>query len=183
LHAVVQRRYMDNVPAIVPLLEREHRVAESRLATSKKELDDLATDKLKVRRSSPRTCVFTWALNAGRACTCAEAVAQGLDVRLRGLWTNSCISFSGSAGCSGTVQLLQELCAHSFHLNLPSNCCAPTICVLQDKGRVFREAFLNKLSLLLRGTVAAPADRFGETLADEHMMGGEQDSVTLIAEW
>ena len=41
----------------------------------------------------------------------------------------------------------------------------------QDKGRVFREAFLGKLSLLLRGTVAAPADRFGETLADEHMMG------------
>ncbi len=39
---------MDNVPAIVPLLEREHRVAENRLATSKKELDDLATDKLKV---------------------------------------------------------------------------------------------------------------------------------------
>jgi len=38
---------MDNVPAIVPLLEREHRVAESRLGTSKKELDDLATDKLK----------------------------------------------------------------------------------------------------------------------------------------
>jgi hypothetical protein len=38
---------------------------------------------------------------------------------------------------------------------------------------MFREAFLNKLSLLLRGTVAAPADRFGETLADEHMMGGE----------
>jgi hypothetical protein len=45
--------------------------------------------------------------------------------------------------------------------------------VTQEKGRMFREAFLNKLSLLLRGTVAAPADRFGETLADEHMMGGE----------
>jgi hypothetical protein len=39
---------MDNVPAIVPLLEREHRVAESRLDASRKELDDLATDKLKV---------------------------------------------------------------------------------------------------------------------------------------
>lgn len=37
---------------------------------------------------------------------------------------------------------------------------------------MFREAFLGKLSLLLKGTVAAPADRFGETLADEHMMGG-----------
>lgn len=49
---------------------------------------------------------------------------------------------------------------------------ATCVCV-QDKGRVFREAFLGKLSLLLRGTVAAPADRFGETLADEHMMGGK----------
>ena len=45
---LLQRRYMDNVPAIVPLLEREHRVAESRLSASRKELDDLATDKLKV---------------------------------------------------------------------------------------------------------------------------------------
>lgn len=43
---------------------------------------------------------------------------------------------------------------------------------LQDKGRVFRESFLNKLSLLLRGTVAAPSDRFGETLEDEHLRGG-----------
>lgn len=45
---LLQRRYMDNVPAIVPLLEREHRVAESRLDASRKELDDLASDKLKV---------------------------------------------------------------------------------------------------------------------------------------
>lgn len=52
------------------------------------------------------------------------------------------------------------------------------VCALQDKGRMFREAFLGKLSLLLRGTVAAPADRFGETLADEHMMGGEPAVVT-----
>jgi hypothetical protein len=55
-HPAVQRRYMDNVPAIVPLLEREHRVAESRLATSKKELDDLATDKLKVRGCKHPAC-------------------------------------------------------------------------------------------------------------------------------
>lgn len=43
----------------------------------------------------------------------------------------------------------------------------------QDKGRAFRESFLSKLALLLRGTVAAPADRFGETLGDEHLRGGE----------
>lgn len=45
---VIQRRYLDNVPAIVPLLEREHRVADQRLTASKKELDQLQTDKLKV---------------------------------------------------------------------------------------------------------------------------------------
>ena len=42
----------------------------------------------------------------------------------------------------------------------------------QEKGRVFRESFISKLALLLRGTVAAPPERFGETLADEHIRGG-----------
>jgi len=45
-------------------------------------------------------------------------------------------------------------------------------CRLKEKGRIFREAFLAKLALLLRGTVQAPPDRFGETLADEHIRGG-----------
>ena len=40
------------------------------------------------------------------------------------------------------------------------------------QGRIFREAFIAKLALLLRGTVAAPPERFGETLADEHIRGG-----------
>jgi hypothetical protein len=44
---------------------------------------------------------------------------------------------------------------------------------LKEKGRMFRESFLAKLGLLLRGTVAAPPERFGETLADEHIRGGE----------
>ena len=43
---------------------------------------------------------------------------------------------------------------------------------LKEKGRHFREAFFQKLALLLRGTVAAPPERFGETLADEHIRGG-----------
>ena len=47
---------------------------------------------------------------------------------------------------------------------------------LKEKGRIFREAFLQKLALLLRGTVAAPPERFGETLADEHIRGGEPSS-------
>lgn len=43
---------------------------------------------------------------------------------------------------------------------------------VQDKGRVFVESFVNKLSSLLKGTTAAPAGRFGETLQDEHMRAG-----------
>lgn len=43
---------------------------------------------------------------------------------------------------------------------------------LKEKGRRFREAFLEKLKQLLSGTVQAPPDRFGETLADEHIRGG-----------
>jgi hypothetical protein len=60
LEALLQRRYLENVPAIVPVLEREHRTAEGRLATSKKELDGLATDKLKVccLWGPLRLCVF-----------------------------------------------------------------------------------------------------------------------------
>lgn len=46
------------------------------------------------------------------------------------------------------------------------------MCRLKEKGRIFREAFLAKLGLLLRGTVAAPPERYGETLADEHIRGG-----------
>lgn len=47
------------------------------------------------------------------------------------------------------------------------------MCRLKEKGRIFREAFLAKLGLLLRGTVAAPPERYGETLADEHIRGGQ----------
>ena len=50
---------------------------------------------------------------------------------------------------------------------------------LKDKGRTFREAFLAKLALLLRGTVAAPPERFGETLADEHIRGGAPMQIPL----
>jgi hypothetical protein len=56
LEALLQRRYLDSVPAIVPLLEREHRTAESRLLASKKELDNLATDKLRVRHARMSLC-------------------------------------------------------------------------------------------------------------------------------
>ena len=44
--------------------------------------------------------------------------------------------------------------------------------VVQDRGRMFVERFLTKLSLLLRGTTVAPAARFGETLDEERTKGG-----------
>lgn len=43
---------------------------------------------------------------------------------------------------------------------------------LKEKGRLFRDSFLAKLSLLLKGTVVAPPERFGETLQDERVHGG-----------
>ncbi len=55
-------------------------------------------------------------------------------------------------------------------------------CRLKEKGRTFRESFLAKLCLLLRGTVAAPPERFGETLADEHIRGGEPQDVRRCTE-
>ena len=88
LEHLLQRRYLENVPTIVPVLEREYRNASGKLEETQIELNDLESEKLK------------------------------------------------------------------------------------EKGRVFREAFISKLGLLLRGTVAAPPDRFGETLADEHIRGG-----------
>ncbi|GMN59226.1 hypothetical protein TIFTF001_028320 [Ficus carica] len=43
---------------------------------------------------------------------------------------------------------------------------------LKEKGRAFHDQFLTKLSLLLKGTVVAPPDKFGETLQDERTNGG-----------
>ena len=88
LEHLLQRRYLENVPTIVPVLEREFRSASQKLEDTQGELNDLEPEKLK------------------------------------------------------------------------------------DKGRVFRESFISKLGLLLRGTVSAPPDRFGETLTDEHIRGG-----------
>lgn len=70
-------------------------------------------------------------------------------------------------------------CTHTcFHTHQHTHTHSPTSHATpsraQDKGRTFRESFLSKIALLLRGTVAAPADRFGETLGDEHMRGGER---------
>lgn len=45
---VLQRRYLENVPAIVPLLEREYRQSAARLEATRAEMDDLQHDKLKV---------------------------------------------------------------------------------------------------------------------------------------
>ncbi|PNH09185.1 Dynamin-like protein ARC5 [Tetrabaena socialis] len=44
--------------------------------------------------------------------------------------------------------------------------------LLQDKGRAFVDSFLSRLQQLLRGTIAAPVDKWGETLSEEHSRGG-----------
>lgn len=88
LEKLLQRRYLENVPSIVPVLEREQRNASTKLRETERELESLESDKLK------------------------------------------------------------------------------------ERGRQFYSAFLNKLPLLLRGTMMAPPSRFGETLNDEHIRGG-----------
>ncbi|GLI59277.1 hypothetical protein VaNZ11_001126 [Volvox africanus] len=88
LEQLLQKRYLDAVPVIVPLLEHEQRATQQRLDAVRRDLLALNPDQLK------------------------------------------------------------------------------------DKGRAFVDAFLNRLQQLLRGTVAAPADKWGETLAEEHARGG-----------
>ncbi|KAG0605139.1 hypothetical protein M758_9G034900 [Ceratodon purpureus] len=43
---------------------------------------------------------------------------------------------------------------------------------LRERGRIFRDSFLAKLSLLLRGSVVAPPEKYGESLQDERVQGG-----------
>ncbi|XP_073013542.1 dynamin-like protein ARC5 [Typha latifolia] len=88
LEELLQKRYMDSVPLIIPLLEKEYRSATRRLREVSQEICNLDEVKLK------------------------------------------------------------------------------------EKGRAFHDSFLMKLSLLLKGTVVAPPDKFGETLQDERNNGG-----------
>ncbi|KAK3139464.1 hypothetical protein QOZ80_5AG0383680 [Eleusine coracana subsp. coracana] len=88
LEELLQRRYIESVPLIVPLLEKEHRNATRKLHEISQEISDLDEAKLK-----------------------------------------------------GKVQL-------------------------------FHDSFLTKLSLLLKGMVVAPPDKFGETLINERINGG-----------
>ena len=50
LEHLLQRRYLENVPTIVPVLEKEYRNAARRLEETQVELNDLHPEKLKVRR-------------------------------------------------------------------------------------------------------------------------------------
>ncbi|GAQ80690.1 dynamin family protein [Klebsormidium nitens] len=88
LEQLLQRRYMESVPSIVPLLDREYRGAAVRLNATIRELSNLDGAKLK------------------------------------------------------------------------------------ERGRIFRDQYLKKLSVILKGTVAAPTERFGEALQDERIIGG-----------
>ncbi|QDZ22638.1 dynamin-like protein [Chloropicon primus] len=88
LEQLLQQKYFENVPSIVPLLEREHRGAAQKLDDTVAELNNLQEDRLK------------------------------------------------------------------------------------ERGRHFRERFLAKIHTLMKGTISASPERFGETLADEHIRGG-----------
>lgn len=139
-----------NVPTIVPVLEKEYRNASRRLEETQVELHDLHPEKLKVCRgqAAGRWQAGSW---AGHKSSCAR-------------WH-----------CRPSLAGLARLRLHPWHGTLTALCAAPSsTAALQEKGRVFRESFLSKLQLLLRGTVAAPPERFGETLADEHIRGAWQ---------
>jgi len=88
LEQLLQQKYFENVPSIVPLLEREHRGAAQKLDNTVAELSNLQEDRLKKR------------------------------------------------------------------------------------GRHFREKFIAKIHTLVQGSISASPERFGETLADEHIRGG-----------
>lgn len=49
LEHLLQRRYLESVPTILPLLESEHRSTDQRLKKVRDELHDLNTSNLKVR--------------------------------------------------------------------------------------------------------------------------------------
>lgn len=88
LEELLQNRYIESVPSIIPLLEKEHRTASRKLRKVTQEISDLDEAKLK------------------------------------------------------------------------------------EKARLFHDSFLTKLSLLLKGMVVAPPDKFGETLINERINGG-----------
>ena len=85
------------------------------------------------------------------------------------------IEHSVPRGCLMLSQRVAASCmlSHALHDCILFLSSAIGACRLKEKGRIFREAFLAKLGLLLRGTVAAPPERYGETLADEHIRGGD----------
>ncbi|KAG0520299.1 hypothetical protein BDA96_08G062200 [Sorghum bicolor] len=88
LEELLQKRYVESVPLIIPLLEKQHRNTTSKLREVSHELSDLNEAKLK------------------------------------------------------------------------------------EKAQLFHDSFLTKLSLLLKGMVVAPPDKFGETLVNERINGG-----------
>ncbi|CAL4896661.1 unnamed protein product [Urochloa decumbens] len=88
LEELLRNRYIESVPLIIPLLEKEHRNATKKLREISQEISDLDEAKLK------------------------------------------------------------------------------------EKAQLFHDSFLTKLSLLLKGMVVAPPDKFGETLINERINGG-----------
>ncbi len=132
------RRYLENVPAIVPLLEREFRFASAKLTST--QVGVCADDSCSTGACTGKVLV------ASSFCTVARHVL--LD------------------------SVKQKICKARRTAAMQGELADLAPVRLKERGRVFREAFLSRLALLLRGTVSAPPDQFGETLADEHIRGG-----------
>ncbi|KAM3204712.1 dynamin-like protein ARC5 isoform X4 [Capsicum annuum] len=109
LEELLLKRYMDSVPSIIPLLEKEYRNSTRKLSELDQQLSSLNEAKLKEKGRTFHDLFLTKVLSLPE--------------------TNICIN---------SIFLF----------------------------------FWTKLSLLLKGTVIAPPEKFGETLQDERVNGG-----------
>ncbi|KAA3482569.1 dynamin-like protein ARC5 isoform X2 [Gossypium australe] len=120
LEELLQKRYMDSVPSIIPLLEKEYHSTTRKLTEINKELRFLLS-------------FFLLAI---------------------------------------LMDFIKAFLLHHNLFILFFTCSTLDEVKLREKGRAFHDLFLTKLSLLLKGTVVAPPDKFGETLVDERTNGG-----------
>ncbi|XP_031260484.1 LOW QUALITY PROTEIN: dynamin-like protein ARC5, partial [Pistacia vera] len=230
LEELLQRRYMDSVPSIIPLLEKEYCSTTRKLSEMSKELSTLDEVKLKEKgrifhdlfltklslllkgtvvappdkfgetlqdeRTNGGTFIGTDGIqlphklipNAGmrlyggaqyhRAMAEFRFVVGGMKCPpiTREEIVNACgvedihdgTNYSRTA-CVIAVAKARDTFEPFLH---QLSCSTLDEVKLKEKGRIFHDLFLTKLSLLLKGTVVAPPDKFGETLQDERTNGG-----------
>ncbi|KAG5015035.1 hypothetical protein JHK82_020726 [Glycine max] len=116
LEELLQKRYINNVPLIIPLLEKEYRSVTRKLSDINQELSTLDEAKLKEKGRAFHDMFLTKNFYQGKGHLILGCLACGAEL---------------------------------------------FVCLIQYG-----------LSLLLKGTVVAPPDKFGETLQDERINGG-----------